>query len=58
MPLPNQRRTRSSAKRRASHFALKATGLTMCPQCKKPVRPHRVCASCGKYRGRQHIKVA
>jgi len=57
MGLPGHRRTSSHKRRRASHFALSATSLTVCAHCKKPVVPHQACANCGYYRGRQVIKV-
>src|SRR5205823_4549233 len=28
-------------------------GLSGCPHCHEPKAPHRVCANCGYYRGRQ-----
>jgi large subunit ribosomal protein L32 len=28
-------------------------GLSECPHCHEPKPPHRVCANCGFYRGRQ-----
>lgn len=45
----------SKAKRdmRRSHHALKATGLSVCPSCGAPKRPHRVCLECGVYDDRQ-----
>lgn len=57
MGLPGHRRTSSDKRRRASHFALKPSSLTVCSHCKKPVVPHRVCANCGYYRGRQVLKM-
>jgi large subunit ribosomal protein L32 len=29
-----------------------------CPQCGEPHQPHRVCPSCGTYRGRQVLTVS
>jgi len=55
MGVPTQKRTKSSAKRRASHFALKKTSLNKCPKCGKPVLPHRACEFCGTYKGNQVI---
>jgi large subunit ribosomal protein L32 len=26
-----------------------------CPQCKQPVLPHRLCAECGYYQGREVV---
>jgi ribosomal protein L32 len=31
--------------------------LAPCPQCKQPKLPHRVCAVCGYYNGRQVIEI-
>lgn len=58
MGLPAKRRTRSSKRERASHFALRATTLTTCGHCKKPILPHRACPHCGWYRGREVIHLA
>lgn len=51
MALPSKKRTKSSKKRRAAHFALSKASLSTCPKCKKPVLPHHVCKSCGYYKG-------
>ena len=55
MSVPTQRRTKSSRLRRASHFALKKTGLVKCAKCGHLALPHRVCEFCGTYKGRQVI---
>jgi large subunit ribosomal protein L32 len=57
MGLPAKKRTKSSKRRRASHFALKHRALTVCSHCRKAILPHRVCPHCGYYRGRQVIKL-
>ncbi len=56
MGLPGHRRTSSDKRRRAAHFALSASAQTTCPKCGKTIRPHRACAFCGTYRGRQVTK--
>ena len=56
MALPGHRRTSSHKRRRAAHFALSKTTLAACAKCKKPVLPHRACAFCGTYKGRQVLK--
>ena len=43
--------------RRAYNSVLKLPQLSLCPQCAAPFRPHRVCPSCGYYKGRQVITV-
>lgn len=55
MGLPSKRRTGSSKRRRASHFALSPSRLTSCTNCGKAVLPHHVCLNCGMYQGRQVI---
>jgi len=57
MGLPGHRRTSSHKARRAAHFALKQGSYATCPKCKHPVLPHRACAFCGTYRGRQVLNV-
>ena len=57
MGLPGHRRTSSDKKKRAAHFALKAVSVNACPKCGKAVRPHRACAFCGTYKGKQVLKV-
>ena len=55
MPHPTQKRTKSSKKRRASHFALTKSKLVKCSKCGKPKKPHHACSHCGTYRGKQAI---
>lgn len=57
MGLPGKRLSRSSKRRRAAHFALENKVLGSCPQCKKPVMPHRACVACGTYKGRAVISL-
>jgi len=58
MGLPGHRRTSSDKRRRAAQHGLKVSASTTCPKCGKTIRPHRACAFCGTYRGRQVLKVA
>ena len=43
---------------RRAHDALKASGLSECPNCHEPKLPHRVCPHCGQYKGREVVEVA
>jgi large subunit ribosomal protein L32 len=57
MAVPKKRKSKSRTRMGRAHHALKAPNLSPCPQCGEPKTPHRVCASCGHYRGRQIFEV-
>jgi len=57
MGLPAKKSSRSSKRRRASHFALKKGELSFCSHCKKKILPHHICPFCGYYAGREIIKI-
>jgi large subunit ribosomal protein L32 len=51
--VPKRRTSRSKRNiRRANHDKVTAPQLIACGNCGEPVVPHRVCASCGHYKGR------
>ena len=51
------RHTSGHTRNRRSHHALKAKQLTKCPDCGVLAESHKVCDVCGKYKGRQIIKI-
>jgi large subunit ribosomal protein L32 len=54
MAVPKQRKSKSRRDmRRAQHDKTTAPNLSPCPNCGEPKLPHRVCAYCGHYRGRE-----
>lgn len=55
MGVPSKRRTSRSKKDRASHFALKAIGVTKCGECGAMTLPHRACGKCGYYKGKKAV---
>lgn len=55
--VPKQRQTKSRSRKRRSHHALKKIVLSKCQKCSQPVLPHRVCQSCGFYKGKEVIDV-
>ncbi len=57
MGVPKQRHTKSRRNKRRMHIFLKPLILTHCPKCKKPVKSHTVCWSCGYYKGEEVIDV-
>jgi large subunit ribosomal protein L32 len=57
MANPKHKISRARRDKRRAHHALGTPTLTACPQCREPKLPHRVCPSCGTYRGRDVIPV-
>jgi len=57
MPLPKRRHSRTRRDKRRTHYTLAAPTLSLCPQCREPKRPHRVCPHCGFYRGREIMPI-
>ncbi|MEP6962642.1 MAG: 50S ribosomal protein L32 [Acidobacteriota bacterium] len=57
MPNPKRRHSKRRTSMRRAHDSLKRSILAGCPNCHEPKLPHRVCASCGKYKGREVIEV-
>ncbi len=58
MAVPKRRNSKSRiGKRRANWLRVDAAEASICPNCREPKLPHRVCLSCGTYKGRQVIKV-
>src|SRR3954453_2535210 len=53
MAVPKRKTSKSRRdKRRATH-SLEAPRVNSCPQCGSPKRAHRVCPTCGTYKGRE-----
>lgn len=57
MALPKKRHSKQRGKKRRTHWKVSLCNLTPCPQCKQPKIPHRVCAVCGYYNGRQVVEI-
>ncbi|HXF81743.1 MAG TPA: 50S ribosomal protein L32 [bacterium] len=58
MGIQKHRRSRMSGRTRRAHWKTPAVPLVECPQCHRLMRPHRVCAHCGYYGGREVVKKA
>jgi len=52
MPVPKRRTSKSKRNKRRSHDALVVPQWNVCPKCGETIARHRVCASCGHYRGK------
>jgi len=57
MPVPKRKTSKSRRDKRRTHFKLASPGVVLCPNCKEPTQPHRVCPKCGYYKGRKHLAV-
>ena len=55
MAVPKRRVSHARQGKRRSHLHIKPTQIQYSPQCGEPVLPHRVCASCGYYQGREVV---
>jgi large subunit ribosomal protein L32 len=56
MPNPKRRHSKSRRDKRRAHDALATPDLSRCPNCQELKMPHRVCPSCGYYKGREVVE--
>ena len=54
-PKKRHSRQRQGKRRAAIHLAVSKTIL--CPNCKAPILPHRICKNCGYYKGKMVIDI-
>ncbi|MCD8199561.1 MAG: 50S ribosomal protein L32 [Coriobacteriaceae bacterium] len=58
MAVPKRKKGRSRVhSRRSSHDVCATPSRSICPQCGEVKQPHRVCPSCGFYKGKEVIEV-
>ena len=59
MAVPKKRTSvsRKGLRRAGQHHKLYRKHPMTCPNCKDNTLPHKVCASCGTYRGREVIEI-
>lgn len=57
MALPKRRTSKSRIRTRRHAHRKKAVSVDKCPNCGAPKQPHRICPSCGYYKGRQVVTV-
>jgi large subunit ribosomal protein L32 len=53
MALPKRKKSKSRRDKRRTHQKTDAPNLSTCPECGESKLPHRVCPSCGYYKGRK-----
>lgn len=51
MAVPKRRVSKTRRDKRRTHDKAPAITVSVCPQCNRPVVPHRACQSCGYYKG-------
>ncbi|MDE1970151.1 MAG: 50S ribosomal protein L32 [Patescibacteria group bacterium] len=51
--VPTKHHSKSKVGRRRSHLALTTQQLVVCKECGAAMRPHRYCANCGHYKGKE-----
>lgn len=55
MAVPKRKVSKSRRDKRRTHWKLEMPGLARCPQCHEFKLPHRVCKSCGYYKGKEVV---
>ncbi len=57
MAVPKNKTSKARRDKRRANWKLDVPNLVECPQCHELKMPHRVCPSCGQYKGKEVIKV-
>jgi large subunit ribosomal protein L32 len=57
MAVPKRKKSKSKTRMRRAVIKASTTTVKACPQCGASQQSHRVCPSCGYYRGRQVVTV-
>ncbi len=58
MANPTNRHSKSRTRKRRANWKLTAPNLVECPQCHELKAAHRVCPSCGYYKGKEVVSVS
>jgi len=57
MAVPKKKISKQRKRKRRGDVRAEMPTLHACPNCGDPKIPHRVCPSCGQYRGEQVLEV-
>lgn len=57
MALPKRQHSKQRGRKRRTHFKTTIASMGICPQCKKKILSHRVCPSCGYYKGKPVVEI-
>lgn len=55
MAVPKGKTSKARRDKRRANWKLVIPGMVKCPQCQEFMMPHRVCGSCGFYKGKQVV---
>lgn len=55
MANPKRRHSKARRDKRRAHDSLPTPAISVCSECGEVKLPHRACANCGYYNGRQVI---
>ncbi|MEA2003219.1 MAG: 50S ribosomal protein L32 [Actinomycetota bacterium] len=58
MAVPKKKMSRSRTRRRKAVWKVSAPATVACPRCGAQHLPHRMCAECGTYDGREIVDVS
>jgi large subunit ribosomal protein L32 len=57
MAVPKRRMSKARKRSRRSQDFAPSMAVQPCPRCSSPKLPHRVCDTCGYYRGKKLVEV-
>ena len=57
MANPTSRHSKARRDKRRANWKIEPVNMSLCPECQEPKLSHRVCPSCGSYRGKKIIEV-
>ena len=53
MAVPARRTSKTVKRKRRTHFKLSVPGMVSCSNCGEMKLAHRICKSCGQYKGKE-----
>ncbi|MFW5702653.1 MAG: 50S ribosomal protein L32 [Candidatus Dojkabacteria bacterium] len=58
MAVPKRKHSKRRTRIRRANDGLKAIAVAKCSNCGASRRPHTACLECGKYKGKQVLKIS
>ena len=56
MAVPFRKVSNTRGRKRRTHYKISENVTNICPNCGEAIRTHRVCTSCGYYKGKKVAK--